>query len=129
VEDKSMTEASAAAIVVGRSAELPEGGRLVIEVDGFEVGIFRVEGRLYAWENRCAHQGGPVCQGMLIRRVIERLDDERQSLGDDYAASWNIVCPWHGYEFDVCTGKHRGAAASLTSVAVTEREGSIVLEL
>ena len=124
-----MTEASTVAIVVGRSADLPEGGRVVIDVDGFEVGIFRVDGRLHAWENRCAHHGGPVCQGMLIHRVIERLDGEKQSLGDDYSASLNIVCPWHGYEYDVCTGMHPGDAARLTAVAVTEREGNIVVEL
>ena len=62
--------------------------------------------RLYAWENRCAHAGGPVCQGKLMNRVVERLDAGKRSLGDDFSDELHIVCPWHGYEYDVRTGEH-----------------------
>ena len=41
-------------IVVGLKEDVLEGGRVVVDVDGLEIGIFRVDGRLYAWENRCA---------------------------------------------------------------------------
>ena len=48
------------AIVVGLEEDVLEGGRVVVDVEGVEVGIFRVAGRLHAWENRCVHAGGPV---------------------------------------------------------------------
>ena len=41
------------AIVVGMREDVLEGGRVVVDVDGIEIGIFRLDGELYAWENRC----------------------------------------------------------------------------
>ena len=96
------------AIVVGLQEDVLEGGRVVVDVDGVEIGIFRVDGRLYAWENRCVHAGGPVCQGKLMPRVVERLDAGKRSLGDDFSDELHVVCPWHGYEYDVRTGEHPG---------------------
>src|SRR4051794_25286333 len=117
-------------IVAALTEDVLEGGRVVVDVDGTEVGIFRLDGRLYAWENRCAHVGGPVCQGVLMNRVVERLDDERRSLGDDFADELHIVCPWHGYEYDVRTGEHPGdRAARLRPIAVQERDGEILVGL
>ena len=81
------------AIVVGLKEDVLEGGRVVVDVDGVEIGIFRIDGRLYAWENRCVHAGGPVCQGKLMPRVVERLDAGKRSLGDDFSDELHIVCP------------------------------------
>ena len=53
---------------------MPEGGRLVVDVGETTIGIFRVDGNLYAYLNKCAHQGGPVCQGKIIPRVNEVID-------------------------------------------------------
>ena len=118
------------AIVVGLKEDVLEGGRVVVDVDGVEVGIFRIDGRLYAWENRCVHAGGPVCQGKLMPRVVERLDAGRRSLGDDFSDELHIVCPWHGYEYDVRTGEHPAdARLRLRSVAVEERAGEILVRL
>ena len=41
------------AIVVGAQEDVLEGGRFVVDVDGVEIGIFRLDGELYAWVNRC----------------------------------------------------------------------------
>ena len=117
-------------IVVATSEDVLEGGRVVVDVDGVEVGIFRLDGRLYAWENKCAHAGGPVCQGTLMNRVVERLDDDRRSLGDDFGGELHIVCPWHGYEYNVRTGEHPAyPRARLRPVEVEEREGEILVRL
>ncbi|MBV8913934.1 MAG: Rieske 2Fe-2S domain-containing protein, partial [Acetobacteraceae bacterium] len=43
--------------VIGRPADIPEGGRVVVEVDGGEVGVFRVDGAFYALLNHCPHLG------------------------------------------------------------------------
>ena len=118
------------AIVVGLREDVLEGGRVVVDVDGVEIGIFRLDGELYAWENRCMHAGGPVCQGKLMNRVVERLDDSKRSLGDDFSDQLHIVCPWHGYEYDVRTGEHPAdASVRLRSVKVEEREGEILVRL
>jgi nitrite reductase/ring-hydroxylating ferredoxin subunit len=118
------------AIVVGLAEDVLEGGRVVVDVDGIEIGIFRLDGRLYAWENRCVHAGGPVCQGKLMNRVVERLDVGKRSLGDDFSAALHIVCPWHGYEYDVRTGEHPADPdLRLRSVEVEERGGEILVRL
>src|SRR5437588_13028483 len=112
------------AIVAALAEDVLEGGRVVVDVEGVEVGIFRLDGQLYAWGNRCAHFGGPICQGALMNRVVERLVDEKRSLGDDFADELHIVCPWHGYEYNVRTGEHPSdPQARLRSIEVEEREG------
>jgi nitrite reductase/ring-hydroxylating ferredoxin subunit len=117
-------------IVAALTEDVLEGGRAVVDVDGTEVGIFRLDGQLYAWENRCAHVGGPVCQGVLMNRVTERLDDDKRSLGDDFADELHIVCPWHGYEYNVRTGRHPSdPTARLRPVEVSEQGGEIIVHL
>ena len=117
-------------VVIARSQDLPDGGRLVVEVTGTEIGVFRISGVLRAYANYCPHVGGPVCQGLMIRRVVERIDERRRSKGDDFSDDMNIVCPWHGYEFDLATGRHPGAPATrLLSYHVWEQGGEILVEL
>jgi len=118
-------------MVIARSDDVPEGGRVVVAVDGEEIGIFRLDGRLYAYANYCAHAGGPVCQGMVVSRVVEVLDDRKRSLGDAYSQNHvNLVCPWHGYEYDLRTGVHAGSAGiRLRSFKVRETDGEIVVDL
>src|SRR3954463_7991942 len=117
-------------IVAALTEDVLEGGRVVVDVEGTEVGIFRLDGRLYAWENRCAHVGGPVCQGVMMNRVVERLDGERRSLGDDFWDTMPIAPPWHGYEYDVRTGRHPSdPTARLRPIEVEEQGGEILVVL
>ncbi len=51
----------------GRSDSIPDNGRLVVDIGDTTVGIFRVKGKLFAYENTCPHMGGPVCQGPSSR--------------------------------------------------------------
>ena len=114
-------------IYVAKASEIAEGERKVIQAGDAEVGVFRIDGELVAWRNHCPHQGGPICQGRLMKRVEERLDGEKRSLGIHHAAKGiNIVCPWHGYEFDVKTGRHAGLdAVRLAAVRIKVRDGAI----
>ena len=90
-----------------RSDEVPERGRLVVDIGDATLGIFRVDGLLYAYENTCPHQGGPVCQGLVIPAVRELLTEDQAATGYAFDESeMRIVCPWHGYEFDIRTGVH-----------------------
>jgi nitrite reductase (NADH) small subunit len=90
-------------------SEFEEGTKKVFNLGETEVGVFRLGEKFYAWNNICPHQGGPVCQGRLYPRVHENLDENKHSHGRLYDENnINIVCPWHGLEFDVRTGKHPG---------------------
>jgi nitrite reductase/ring-hydroxylating ferredoxin subunit len=117
----------AESVVVCSSADVPEGGRLVVDVDRRTIGIFRVHNRLYAYENSCPHQGGPVCQGAILPRVVEKLGAEQESRGFEFHPDdLHIVCPWHGFEFNIETGCHpANPKARLVAVAVAEEEGTI----
>lgn len=87
--------------VVARAQDIPEGSRIIITVEGREVGIFNVDGAFYAILNHCPHRGGQLCKGDVLGLVEAdrpgevRLDDSTKF----------IVCPWHGWEFDIKTGE------------------------
>ena len=90
--------------VCWRESDFEDRGRRVIEYNDTEIGVF-VDGEFFAYENKCVHQGGPICQGRILNRVIQVLADDRTSQG----LAWDeddvhIVCPWHGYEFNIKTG-------------------------
>ena len=118
-------------VFVADEAEFSEGDRRIVTVVHDEVGVFRIAGEFYAWRNECPHQGGPICQGRLMRAVEERLDENRRSLGIHYVEDrFNIVCPWHGFEFDARTGRHAGIPqVRLTAYPVTVREGRVYVRV
>jgi nitrite reductase/ring-hydroxylating ferredoxin subunit len=118
-------------VVIGKAADFPDPGRKVIEVDGIAVGVFRKDGKFTAWENVCPHMGGPVCRGKIIGRVEERLADDKRSLGFAFSKDQtNVVCPWHGYEFDIATGRHQGnPRMRLFPAKVAVVDGDLVVSL
>lgn len=69
---------------VARIEEIPERRGLCVQVAGIDVGVFVVEGAVYAIENRCPHAGDPLSEGTLEGRIV--------------------TCPAHGWQFDVSTG-------------------------
>ena len=113
--------------LVARRNEIEEGGRRVVSCDGTEIGVFQIDGKLVAWHNDCPHRGGPVCQGRLYKRVLEPLDADgrMRSLAFDEATT-NIVCTWHGYEYDLKTGVNQGhGKLKLKSAKIEEKDGNI----
>jgi len=66
-------------------SELPNGERLFLEIEGKAIVIFNIAAQLFAIGDVCTHDDGP--------------------LGDGDLEGFNIVCPRHGAEFDVRTGK------------------------
>ena len=107
--------------------EIEDGGRRVVDCDGAEIGVFRMKGKLFAWHNRCVHRGGPVCQGRSYHRVVEPLAADGSSRFQDYDEdTYHIVCPWHGYEYDLETGEHPGnAKVRLRPVKIEIEEGQV----
>jgi len=117
--------------LAGRSDAIPPDGRLVVDIGDTTVGIFRVAGRLVAYENSCPHMGGPVCQGLIIPAVREVIDERRVSTGYAFDESeMRIVCPWHGYEFAIETGSHPAKSSiRLKRVEVDENGGDVYVTL
>ena len=68
-------------------SQLPPGERRLVEWDDLEIGVFNCGGTVYAIEDRCSHDDGPLIEG--------ELDEE----------SCTIECPRHGSRFDIRTGK------------------------
>jgi len=62
----------------------PGEGR-VIDINGTEIALFNVGGNFYAIDNCCPHKGGPLGMGALDGEVV--------------------TCPWHGFQYDVKSGK------------------------
>ena len=117
--------------LAARSDASPANGRLVVDIGETTVGIFRVGGRLFAYENRCPHMGGPVCQGLVIPAVRELVDAGQVSTGYAFDESeMRIVCPWHGYEFAIETGAHPAKSSiRLTPLEVDESGGDVYVTL
>jgi nitrite reductase/ring-hydroxylating ferredoxin subunit len=92
---------------VGEVSAFADPGRKVIDAGGIEIGVFRLGGEFYAYENRCPHLEGPVCQGKILPLALEAVAPDGTSSGRVFSKQqMNVVCPWHGYEFDIRTGTH-----------------------
>lgn len=116
---------------VGASDDIPERGRLVVNIGETSIGIFRIDGQLYAYKNVCAHMGGPICQGLMVPRVVEKLNEQQQVVANDFDESdMHIVCPWHGFEYSIKTGRHAGKAdIALNAVGVEETAEGVYVAL
>jgi len=73
-------------VKVASLSELAPGSAKVVEVLGKTIALFNVDGTIYATDNTCLHQGGPIGEGQLMGEVI--------------------ICPWHQWEYNVRTGEN-----------------------
>lgn len=82
--------------------ELPPGARKIVEIGGRSIGVFHLEdGRFFALRNRCPHRGAPLCEGR--RSGLVTADVPYQPV---FQRDGEILrCPWHGWEFDLTTGR------------------------
>jgi nitrite reductase/ring-hydroxylating ferredoxin subunit len=87
--------------VIGPAAEIPPGGRRLVDVAGRSIGVFNVRGRYYALRNACPHQGAPLCVGEVCGTAAPSPPGEYR-----WEREGEILrCPWHGWEFDLLTGR------------------------
>jgi 3-phenylpropionate/trans-cinnamate dioxygenase ferredoxin subunit len=68
-------------------SELPPGERKLVEWEDLEIGVFNCGGGLFAIEDRCSHDDGPLAEGEFD------------------ADTCTVECPRHGSLFDLRTGK------------------------
>ena len=74
-------------IRIAQVADCPPGSSLELVAGDRIVALFNVDGRFHALDGVCPHQGGPLGKGSLAGCIV--------------------TCPWHGWQFDVRTGKHQ----------------------
>jgi len=87
--------------VVARTGEIPPGSRKTVMVRGRLIALFNVKGEFLAILDRCPHQGGSLSKGKLVGLVEAKAPGEVS-----YRRKGEIIrCPWHGWEFDLRTGK------------------------
>jgi nitrite reductase/ring-hydroxylating ferredoxin subunit len=88
-------------VTVGNSGEFQDGEVTVVKAAGREIGVVRWRDRLYALRNVCPHESGPLCLGRVLEWTVGG-----DQLGDVVAREDRpvLVCPWHGWEFDLATG-------------------------
>ncbi|WP_409344018.1 Rieske (2Fe-2S) protein [Paenibacillus sp. MBLB4367] len=81
--------------------DLPAGTSKVVQVQGRSIGVYHVKDEYYAVHNYCPHQGAELCKGPVCGTTLESPVYEYR-----YGRDQEILrCPWHGWEFDLKTGK------------------------
>ena len=66
--------------------DIPAGTIAALEVDGQAIALANVDGEFFAVQPACLHLGGPLGEGRLEEKTLS--------------------CPWHGWQYDVRTGKN-----------------------
>ena len=96
-------------IDVAAESALAIGEHVVVDVDGVDVAVFKLEDGFYALEDTCTHDGAEIASGELD--------------GDE------IVCPRHGARFCVRSGKAKTAPAyeDIASLTVKIEAGRIMV--
>lgn len=70
-------------------------------MDGTSIGVFNVHGEFFALRSSCPHQGAPLCRGKVTGTTVASRPFEV-----DYERDGEIIkCPWHGWEFDITSGR------------------------
>lgn len=73
-------------IYVAEASDCPAGSAREVVAGDSVLALVNVDGQFYALDGVCPHQGGPLGQGTLEGSIV--------------------TCPWHGWQFDVRTGRH-----------------------
>jgi nitrite reductase (NADH) small subunit len=105
-----MPQANVSARVhAGAVADFADGDRRLLRHGDQTVGVFRVGTEFHAYANTCLHQGGPVCEGRYFPRMKAVFTGDGRATGEMHDKSEpHLVCPWHGWEYDLRTGEFCG---------------------
>lgn len=89
--------------------DVPEGTGKTVEAAGKQIALFNAGGKFFAIDNACKHRGGPLGEGELD--------------------GTSVVCPWHGWEYDITTGANLDdPAVKLGCYAVKIEGGDVLVE-
>ena len=91
---------------VARTTDIAPGQIREIQLDGTTIAVANVAGQFHAISNTCLHRGGPLGQGSLQGNVV--------------------TCPWHGWTYDVTSGKVSPNQTAGVACYPVERRGEDV---
>jgi nitrite reductase/ring-hydroxylating ferredoxin subunit len=98
-----------ARVKVLEASDLPPGKGVLVSVDGRDVALFRRGADILAIGNDCPHQGGSLCDGRAEGDIV--------------------ICPLHGWEFDMRSGACMTVPGeNVPRYMATGEGGSIYLE-
>ena len=86
---------------VAQASDIEPGNHVIVTIKERSIGIFNVNDEFIAVLNICPHELTPVCRGRVGGTTLPSQPGEYR---------WGregeiIACPWHGWEFDLLTGK------------------------
>lgn len=95
---------------VADSDAISDGSAIEVVIEGNIVAIFRDDGELFAIDGMCAHQGGPLAEGVVSNGCV--------------------TCPWHGWQYELKTGIQTINRQPLQRIfAVREVAGKVEVKL
>jgi nitrite reductase (NADH) small subunit len=110
---------------VGQVDEVRSEGCRLVDVNGRQVGVVSVEDAFYAVSDRCPHMGASMCRGTVSGTFVEAPPHRLV-----YGRHGRVIrCPWHGWEFDLETGRSllEPERFGLRTYQVTVEDGVVVL--
>jgi nitrite reductase/ring-hydroxylating ferredoxin subunit len=97
-------------VTVARVDDVPPGTAKTVRAGDETIALVNVEGSFYATQGACLHLGGPLGEGRVDGHFVR--------------------CPWHGYTYDVRTGKNDfDLSIELRTYQVTVEDGDVKVEL
>ena len=92
------------------AADIAAGAIREVNVNGKLLAVANVGGTFHAIDNTCLHRGGPLGDGPLEGNVV--------------------TCPWHGWQYDVTTGKvSQNPSVGVACYPVEIRAGEVYVDL
>jgi nitrite reductase/ring-hydroxylating ferredoxin subunit len=86
---------------VGTVNEIPSEKPKIIDIEGTSIGVVKQNEKYYAVRNLCPHKLAPLCMGTVGGTMLPCEEQEYQ-----FGLEGQVIrCPWHGWEFDLETGK------------------------
>ena len=100
-------------VEVAAAGEFPPGSTKLVKHGSLYVGVYNCGGELYAIEDRCSHDDGPLCEGDWDEDLCR------------------VICPRHGSAFDLSSGRPMSLPATepVDTYPVRIVDGSVVVEL
>ena len=95
-------------VVIAKIWEIPPGSRkIVVPFRGRAgIGVFNVNGNLYALRNICPHKRGPLCTGELTGRINADAPPSASAAKLAVDGDGEVLrCPWHQWPFEIATGR------------------------
>lgn len=112
-------------IAVARLSDFPAGTRMEVSVGSVQIAVFNVEGDFFALFGRCPHQSAPLSRGRLQGTVICNADTCWET---EWAHEGEVlVCPGHGMEYDIRSGKAFGYDLKLRTYEVAVEDGQVFI--